>query len=214
MGPILQLTSASALLKPASKLTASLAAVQVPLACDLSRVIPMLAARGQHAGCISLAVCKAQALDPEEAALQPGSDGEAARQVLTAAAYPTCRTLAPELALLTSENDMPCVSLAVCKAQARLPEGAALQLMGKLRIKCRMEDLKQASKVIMALPPCVLSRLGADKLHAGYAILPCSTRLHALLLLRGVCSSIRGHSGAWCALCSLQVRPRQAVGSS
>lgn len=60
---------------------------QVPLACDLSRVIPQLAVRGQYAGIVSLAVRKAQALDPEEAALQPGPDGSAAQQVTSA--HPT-----------------------------------------------------------------------------------------------------------------------------
>ena len=55
--------------------------LQVPLACDLSRVVPQLAVRGQHSGTVSLAVRKAEALDPEEAALQPGPDGDAARQV-------------------------------------------------------------------------------------------------------------------------------------
>ena len=44
-------------------------------------MIPQLAVHGQYAGTVSLAVRKAQALDPEEAALQPGADGEAARQV-------------------------------------------------------------------------------------------------------------------------------------
>ena len=55
--------------------------MQVPLACDLSRVIPQLAVRGQYSGTVELAVGKAQALDPEEAAMQPGTEGDAARQV-------------------------------------------------------------------------------------------------------------------------------------
>ena len=56
--------------------------VQVPLACDLSRVVAQLAVRGQYSGTVELAVRKAQALDPEEAALQPGAEGDAARQVI------------------------------------------------------------------------------------------------------------------------------------
>ena len=52
------------------------------MACDLSRVVPQLAVRGQYSGTVDLAVRKAQALDPEEAALQPGAEGDAARQVV------------------------------------------------------------------------------------------------------------------------------------
>ena len=55
--------------------------MQVPLACDLGRVIPQLADRRQYDGVVDLPLRKAQALDPSDVASQPSTEGDAARQV-------------------------------------------------------------------------------------------------------------------------------------
>ena len=53
---------------------------QVPLACDLGRVVPQLADRQLYDGVVDLPLRKAQAMDPGDVALQHSPEGDAARQ--------------------------------------------------------------------------------------------------------------------------------------
>lgn len=54
--------------------------MQVPLACDLGRVVPQLADLRNFVGCVELPLKKADLLDPTSSATIPGAEGRAGRE--------------------------------------------------------------------------------------------------------------------------------------